>query len=96
MEKIILKNGTEIEADGILYIGRFLKIVSSIDEVQTLKDSLTDENLEYVEIKNDEGLLIGTYSVLSLIDKWEIEWHDDGIYVYFGFIENQLIPGISA
>ena len=87
MDKIILKNNTEIEVQQMPALGSITVLVEDVAAIQTLKDQLTADNLEEVTIKNDAGNTIGIYENLVLQEPWTIRWTDDGILTTFGLRE---------
>ena len=84
MDKIILKDNTEIEVPQMPSLGSITVSVADLAAIQTLKDQLSVDNLSKVTIKNDAGLTTGIYSDLSLNDTWTIKWTDDAIETTFG------------
>lgn len=91
MDKIILKNNTEIEAQLMPAIGSITVLAADVAAIQTLKDQLTADNLEEVTIKNDAGNTTGIYKNLILQDSWTIRWTDNGIITTFGLREKTAI-----
>ena len=87
MDKIILKDNTEIEVQQMTSIGSITVLAADVAAIQTLKDQLTADNLEEVTIKNDAGNTIGIYENLVLQEPWTIRWTDDGILTTFGLRE---------
>ena len=57
MEKIVLKDKTEILVEGGMTESNFKTIVVGYDAMKTLYDSLTEENLSRIEIVNEGGLV---------------------------------------
>lgn len=84
MDKIILKDNTEIEVLQMPSLGSITVSVADVAAIQTLKDQLSVDNLSKVTIKNDAGLTTGIYEDLNLSDKWTIKWTDDAIETTFG------------
>lgn len=84
MDKIILKDNTEIEVLQMPSLGSITVSVADVAAIQTLKDQLTVDNLSKVTIKNDAGLTTGIYEDLNLNDRWTIKWTDDAIETTFG------------
>ena len=87
MDKIILKDNTEIEVQQMPSIGSITVMAADVAAIQALKDQLTADNLEEVTIKNDAGNTVGIYEGLVLQDNWAIKWTDDGILTTFGLRE---------
>lgn len=84
MDKIILKDNTEIEVLQMPSLGSITVSVADLAAIQTLKDQLSVDNLSKVTIKNDAGLTTGIYEDLNLSDTWIIKWVDDAIEATFG------------
>ena len=57
MEKIRLKNKTEINIEGGMTSNNFVSVVPGYEAMKQLYDNLTDENLSRVEVLNDGGLV---------------------------------------
>ncbi len=87
MDKIILKDNTEIEVQQMPALGSITVLAADVAAIQTLKDQLTADNLKEVTIKNDAGNTTGIYKDLMLQDPWTIRWTDDGILTTFGLRE---------
>lgn len=84
MDKIILKDNTEIEVLQMPSLGSITVSVADLAAIQTLKDQLSVDNLSKVTIKNDAGLTTGIYEDLNLSDTWTIKWTDDAVEATFG------------
>ena len=84
MDKIILKDNTEVEVLQMPSLGSITVSVADVAAIQTLKNQLTVDNLSNVTIKNDAGLTTGIYEDLNLSDTWTIKWTDDAIETTFG------------
>lgn len=83
MDKIILKDNTEIEVLQMPSLGSITVSVADVAAIQTLKDQLSANNLSEVMIKNDAGLTTGIYEDLNLSDTWTIKWADDAVEATF-------------
>ena len=57
MEKIVLKDKTEILVEGGTTGTTFATIVAGTEGIKTLLDKLTEENLSSMELKNEAGLV---------------------------------------
>lgn len=57
MEKIKLKDQTEINVEGGMTANHFETVVVGYDEMKTLYDNLTEENLSEFQVLNDAGLV---------------------------------------
>ena len=87
MDKIILKNKTEIEVTQMPSIGSVTVKLENVSALQSLKDSLTEDNLSEVKTTNEAGLTVGNYEDLILQPDWTVRWTDDGIQAIFGLRE---------
>lgn len=61
MEKLILKDKTEILVQGGTTTNVFTTIVVGTAGLKTLLDSLTEENLSNVEVQNEAGLVCAVW-----------------------------------
>lgn len=87
MDKIILKNKTEIEVTQMPSIGSVTVQLENVSALQSLKDSLTEDNLSEVKTTNEAGFTVGNYEDLILNPDWTVRWNDDGIQATFGLRE---------
>lgn len=87
MDKIILKNKNEIEVAQMPSIGSITVNLSDVAALQSLKDSLTEDNLTEVKTTNEAGLTVGNYEDLILNPDWTVRWTEDGIRATFGLRE---------
>lgn len=87
MDKIILKNKNEIEVVQMPSIGSITVNMADVAALQSLKDSLTEDNLTEVKTTNEAGLTVGNYEDLILNPDWTVRWTDDGIQATFGLRE---------
>lgn len=87
MDKIILKNKTEIEVTQMPSIGSVTVQLENVSALQSLKDSLTEDNLSEVKTTNEAGFAVGNYEDLILQPDWKVRWNDDGIQATFGLRE---------
>lgn len=87
MDKIILKNKNEIEVVQMPSIGSITVNLADVAALQSLKDSLTEDNLTEVKTTNEAGLTVGNYEDLILNPDWTVRWTDDGIQATFGLRE---------
>lgn len=60
MEKIRLKDQTEINVEGGMTANHFEAVVVGYDGMKNLYDSLTDDNLSEFQVVNDAGLVCAT------------------------------------
>lgn len=91
MNKIILKDNTEIQVPELAGIYSITTTVENIEGVQSLKDKLTPDNISEIKVQNDAGLTTGEYSNLVLNPNWTIAWTDDGIKTTFTLREKTEI-----
>lgn len=87
MDKIILKNKNEIEVAQMPSIGSITVNLADVAALQSLKDSLTEDNLTEVKTTNEAGITVGNYEDLILQPDWTVRWTDDGIKATFGLRE---------
>lgn len=87
MDKIILKNETEIEVTQMPSIGSVTVQLENVSALQSLKDSLTEDNLSEVKTTNEAGITVGSYEDLILNPDWTVRWTEDGIRATFGLRE---------
>lgn len=82
-DKLILANGSEInikEGGSLSSIG----VVSSTkEEMLSVWDLLTKENLKNVQVKNNDDVIIAKYSNLILENEISKEQEDGSIFTYF-------------
>lgn len=82
-DKLILANGSEInikEGGSLSSIG----VVSSTkEEMLSVWDLLTKENLKNVQLKNNDDVIIAKYSNLILENEISKEQEDGSIFTYF-------------
>ena len=60
MEKLVLKDKTEISVNGGTTENQFSQTVESLADVQTVIDSLTEDNLETFELQTEDGNTLAT------------------------------------
>ena len=82
MEKIVLKDKTEILVEGGTTTNAFTTVVQGTEGVKALLDKLTEENLSSMELKNEAGLVcavlenrqLGTVSInkIEKTDNWKV------------------------
>ena len=75
MEKLVLKDKTEIAINGGTTENQFSQVVESLADVQTVIDSLTEDNLETFELQTEDGNTLATleykyfsYAVVTVTD----------------------------
>ena len=82
MEKIVLKDKTEILVEGGTTTNAFTTVVQGTEGVKALLDKLTEENLSSMEMQNEAGLVcavwenrqLGTVSInkIEKTDNWKV------------------------
>lgn len=86
-DKLILKDGTEIE----LETGASLGAIGVLSENKTAMvatwDKLTLDNLAVVQVKNGDGLTVGNYTDLILVSETSIVNTDGTVLTYFNLRE---------
>ena len=87
MDKIILKNKNEIEVVQMPSIGSVTVQLENVSALQSLKDSLTEDNLSEVKTTNEAGITVGSYEDLILNPDWTVRWTEYGIRATFGLRE---------
>lgn len=75
MEKIVLKDKTEILVEGGTTGTTFATIVAGTEGIKTLLDKLTEENLSSMEMQNEAGLVCAVWEnrVLSNVNTTKIK-----------------------
>ena len=87
MEKLILKNGTEIEIEPDAGIGRMTTYVSDFAGLETLAGSLTRENMAEVKISSDQ-IIGATYQHMELLKPhFRVTSIESSLKVEFGLRE---------
>lgn len=77
MEKIRLKDTTEINVEGGMTESHFETIVTGYDEMQKLYNSLTNDNLSEFEVLNDAGVTCAVIKNKTLSRKRRFETIED-------------------
>lgn len=91
MDKIILKDKTEIEVKQMTSIGSVTVDLQNVAALQELKDRLSSDNLSEVQTTNADGIVVGNYEGMVLQEVWTIKWTDAGIETVFGLREKTEI-----
>lgn len=60
MEKLVLKDATEIQVEGGTTEKQFTQTVTSLADAQTVIENLTEDNLETFELQNEDGETLAT------------------------------------
>ena len=71
-DKLILKNGAEIELEAGAYIGALQVLSADRAAMLATWELLTPDNLSQVQIKNGAGLTVGTYTDLVLASETSV------------------------
>lgn len=71
-DKIILKNGAEVELEAGAYIGALQVLSADRAAMLATWELLTPDNLAAVQIKNGAGLTVGTYTDLVLVSETSV------------------------
>ena len=71
-DKLILKNGHEIELEAGASIGALQVLSADRAEMLTTWELLTLDNLSQVQVKNGDGLTVGTYTDLVLVSETSV------------------------
>lgn len=81
MEKIVLKDKTEILVEGGTTTNVFTTIAQGTAGVKTLLDSLTEDNLSNVEMQNEAGLVCAVWEnrQLDTVNTNKIEKTDNWV-----------------
>lgn len=68
-DKLILKDGNEIELEAGASLGAIQVLSTNKEAMVATWDKFTDANLSEVQVKNSEGLTIGSYANLTLVSE---------------------------
>lgn len=71
-DKIILKNGAEVELEAGAYIGALQVLSADRAAMLATWELLTPDNLAAVQIKNGAGLTVRTYTDLVLVSETSV------------------------
>lgn len=71
-DKLILKNGAEIELEAGASLGALQVLSADRAEMLATWELLTPDNLAAVQIKNGAGLTVGTYTDLVLVSETSV------------------------
>lgn len=71
-DKLILKNGIEKELEAGASLGALQMISANRAEMLATWELLTPDNLAAVQIKNGDGLTVGTYTDLVLVSETSV------------------------
>lgn len=71
-DKLILKNGHEIELEAGAYMGALQVLSADRAEMLATWELLTLDNLSQVQVKNGDGLTVGTYTDLVLVSETSV------------------------
>ena len=68
-DKLILKNNTEIELEAGASLGALRVLSANRAAMLSTWEQLTPDNLSSVQVKNGDGLTVGTYTDLILVSE---------------------------
>lgn len=71
-DKLILKNGAEIELEAGGSLGALQVLSADRAEMLTTWEMLTSDNISSVQVKNGDGLTVGTYTDLVLASETSV------------------------
>lgn len=86
-DKLILKNGTEIELESGASLSDIKVLSGTKEEMVRTWDFLTDENLKSVSVLNGDGLTVASYSGLLLVSETSVIQTDGKILTSFNLRE---------
>lgn len=94
-DKLIMKNGTEIELETGASLGNLSVLSTDKASMVSTWDVFTAENLSEVQIENGDGLVVGIYTGLVLVSETSKVQADGSILTYYNVrektdIEKQL------
>ena len=99
-EKVILSDNTEIELEAGSYKGEWK--VSSADRAAMVAvwEKLTEENLKSVQIKTEEGSVIGNYADMLLVSESSTVAEDGSVKTVYALrektMEEKLLERVKA
>ena len=99
-EKVILSDNTEIELEAGSYKGEWK--VSSADraEMVAVWEKLTEENLKSVQIKTEDGSVIGNYADMLLVAESSTVAEDGSVKTVYALrektMEEKLLERVKA
>lgn len=82
-DKLILKDGTEIELEAGASLSDMKVISSDKASMASTWDKLTTDNLKSVQVKNGDGLVVGNYENLVLDSETSKVQEDGSILTSF-------------
>lgn len=71
-DKLILKNGAEIELEAGAYIGALQVLSADRAAMLATWELLTQDNLSQVQVKSGDGRIVGTYTDLVLVSETSV------------------------
>lgn len=86
-DKMILKDYTEIELEAGASLGALQ--VASADRAEMLAkwELMTQDNLSQVQVKNGDGLTVGTYTSLVLVSETSVVGSDGSVLTTYAMRE---------
>lgn len=86
-DKLVLKDLTEIELRTGASLSHLGVLSADKASMVAIWDKLTAENLEEVQIKNGDGLVVGNYTELVLVSENSTVNADGSVLTYFNLRE---------
>lgn len=86
-DKIVLKDGTEIELESGASLGLIQVVSKNKNEMISIWEKMSAENLSKIQILNSSGVVCGTYADLLLVSERSKEQADGTILTSFCFRE---------
>lgn len=78
-DTLILKDGTVIELETGAYLGALQVLSADKASMVSAWDKMTMDNLEAVQIKNGDGMVVGSYSGLLLVSETSVVGPDGSV-----------------
>lgn len=82
-DKLILKNGAEIELEAGAGLGALQVVSADRTAMLSTWELLTPDNLSQVQVKNDAGLTVGTYTDLVLASETSVVASDGTVLTIY-------------
>lgn len=94
-DKLIIKDGTEIELETGASLGSLGVLSTDKAVMVSTWDRLTAENLSEVQIKNGDGLVVGSYTGLVLVSETSTVQADGSILTCYNVREKTDIERLE-
>lgn len=85
MEKLVLKNGEEIQIESGSSIANLIMVFRTKADMVAVWNLLTEENLKSIQIKNSDNVVIGEYDNLVLENEVSTLRGDGTVITSFNF-----------